>query len=487
VGLTTAIIIGQPSTCERLERQIDLLADRPVTLGWVVIDEDDADHCGDATVLGTGDHLEAILAQRRPSLALVTLPSVMADLVTDIRTRLRRAGVVDRFFPTLEDQLAGVGPRSIFEIDPADLLGRPARSIDVDAVRTLIRGRRVLITGARGSIGGELARQAAEFEPSRLLLVDRSENALFEIDRQIARRHPSLARRALLHDVVHAGQTLALFSRERPEVVFHAAAHKHVPMMEDHPAAAVENNLFGTKSVADAADAVGTDRFVMISTDKAVNPKSIMGATKRLAEMYIQHLQRSSKTAFSMVRFGNVLGSSGSVIDVWRRQLADGGPLTVTDERMTRYFMTIPEAASLVMQSATLVDPAGDDAEVFVLDMGEPVRILDLAERFAALHGLRPIVGPGNPRDAEGAGTLRIVLTGIRPGEKLHEELARDEDALCPTRHPGVDIWALPRPEPQHVELMLKKLSEAVRHGRSVNVADLVRGLVPEMSPPVAA
>jgi FlaA1/EpsC-like NDP-sugar epimerase len=487
-----AIIIGQPETCRVVERQLDLLAARPMSIGWVVQDERDASRCApDEMVLGHVAQLEAILAQRRPALAIVSLPGAMGDLIQSIRTRLRRAGVPDRFFPTIDDQLAGVGPRSVFAIDVGELLDRPPRRIDEPAVRALLAGRRVLITGAGGSIGSELARCTAKYGPSHLTLVDRSENALFEIDRQIARFHPGLPRVALLHDIVNERATHEHFARLKPQIIFHSAAHKHVPMMEDHPAAAVDNNLFGTKYVADAADAIAADRFVMISTDKAVNPSSIMGATKRLAEMYIQHLQPRSRTGYSMVRFGNVLGSSGSVIDVWTRQLADGGPLTVTDPRMTRYFMTIPEAAALVIQAAALADP-GDDAEVFTLNMGEPVRVLDMARRFVELHGLRPVIEdaltpPPDPAASENAGRMRIVLTGARPGEKLFEELARDNSALRSTRHPDIDIWWLPRPHPQDVERIIAELSPGRGNRRSEEVAWLVRSFVPEMVQPIAA
>jgi len=303
----TAIIIGQRENCRRLERQLDLLRDRPVTLGWVLTDHDaQADRLDDdAPTLGAVDQLEAIVARRRPGLALVSLPAVMNELITTIRTRLRRLGIPDRFMPTLQDQLAGVGPRTVPQLDLPALIDRSPRKCDQQAVGALIKDKCVLITGAGGSIGSELARIAATFDPARLILVDRSENALFEIDRQIARFAPGLARRALLHDIVEPEATRAHFELVQPDLVFHAAAHKHVPLMEDHPAAAVDNNLFGTKSVADAADAVGVERFVMISTDKAVKPRSIMGMTKRLAELYVQYVGQRSQTRFAMVRLGS--------------------------------------------------------------------------------------------------------------------------------------------------------------------------------------
>jgi FlaA1/EpsC-like NDP-sugar epimerase len=487
-----ALLIGQAATLRALERQLDGLADRPVTLGWVVVDPAEATRAaragGGEPILGHVGDLEAIVARRPPGVALVSLPAVMTDLVTGLRTRLRRLGVPDRFLPTLEDQLAGVGPRTHLDVDLAALVDRPARVVDEPAVRGVVGGRRVLITGAGGSIGGELARIVARHDPAHLLLMDRSENALFEIDRQVARRHATLPRQAVLHDVVDAAGTLDHCRRATPEVIFHAAAHKHVPIMEDHPGAAVDNNLFGTKAIVDAAHEVGTERFVMISTDKAVNPSSIMGATKRLAELYVQHVNRTSPTACSIVRFGNVLGSSGSVLETWSRQIADGGPITVTDRRMTRYFMTIPEAAALVIESAALVDPAAPAGEVFLLDMGDPLRIVDLAERFVGFHGLEPVrADAGGAAVPAGRGVMPIVFIGARPGEKLHEELAFEAEWMQPTRHPHINTWLLEPPGESPVRAMLETLDPRRRDPDPAAIAEAIRGLVPGMTTPVAA
>jgi FlaA1/EpsC-like NDP-sugar epimerase len=457
----TAIIIGTKATCQRVEQQLALLDERPIVLGWVLVDAETG-ASSDGCVLGNTDVLEAIVAQRTPGMAIVSLPGVMRDLIATLRTRLRQLRIADRFMPTLEDQLAGVGPRTNLEIDPDRLLDRPARVMDEQAISDIVGGRCVLVTGAGGSIGSEIARIVAQFAPAQLLLMDRSENALFEIDRQIARRLPALPRKAILHDVVDAHGTQRIMQQYEPHLIFHAAAHKHVPMMEDHPAAAVENNLFGTKAVADAAHAVGAERCVLVSTDKAVNPTSIMGATKRLAELYIQQKNQQSDTGYSVVRFGNVLGSSGSVLDVWARQIADGGPMTVTDPAMTRYFMTIPEAASLVIQSAALLDDTQSAGEVFLLDMGDPIRIVDLARRFATMHGLKPIL-PDEPGEAVGSSAIRIVYTGIRPGEKLHEQLAFDVEAMRPTRHPDINIWCLEAPDRRYVERMIGTLASCGR------------------------
>lgn len=450
----SAIIISTPAAAAQLIRQIRLLpqTQQPLIRGVMTAIDQTAttrtQEIENTPVLGEIGRLEHVLAETRADLAFVSLPAVMTSLITAVRTHLRRLGVAERFVATLQDQLAGIGPRSLLDVDPAQLIDRPGYRIQDDLVRSVVTGRRVLITGAGGSIGSELARIIARYEPSELLLMDRSENSLFEIDRQIARRCPGLRRAAWLHDVTESSRTLAYCLAARPEVIFHAAAHKHVPMMEDHPALAVRNNLLGTKAIADAAAATRCERFVMVSTDKAVNPASVMGATKRLAEWYIQHMNRACDTTrFSMVRFGNVLASAGSVLTIWEDQIREGGPLTVTHPDMTRYFMTIPEAAALVIQAAA-VDAAsnallpGDTAsDIYVLDMGAPVRILDLARRFILAHGLEPLIDePGSRRPTGLPGSISIRFTGTRPGEKLHEELAYDAEDISPTTHPGIHV-----------------------------------------------
>ncbi len=389
------------------------------------------------------------------TLAVSCLPRTLAAQGRRAGVVLRELGIPERPVPTVEEALLGapVAGARAREVEPGELIGRVPHGVDRRSVARVIAGKRVLITGAGGSIGSELARVAASFRPELLVLVERSENALFEIDRQVARRFPDVARKAVLHDVVDEDATMRLAGSLRPHAVFHAAAHKHVPLMEDHPAHAVRNNVLGTKSIADASIACGSERFVLVSSDKAVNPSSVMGATKRLAEMYVQGLSpRAGATRLAMVRFGNVLGSSGSVIPIWAQQLNDGGPLTVTDPRMTRYFMTIPEAAMLVIQASAV--EVGPGAAVFVLDMGEPIKILELAKRFATLHGYaprvesRPGVPPGDrlgPDDTTRP-IIDIVFSGIRPGEKLHEELAYSGENLVETDHAGIRAWQRDEP-----------------------------------------
>lgn len=407
--------------------------------------------------------------------ALVSIPAELDTGV--IQSKLESMGIKVVNLTPIGDQLSDAAaaasirlPTAGVNLDISSLIGRTPHPIDTDAVDTLIRGKRVLVTGAGGSIGSEIASIAASYHPSQIILMERAENALFEIDRRIREEFPGVERLAVLHDVVDAEGTRAHLNELKPDIVFHAAAHKHVPLMEDHPAHAVTNNLFGTKSIADASIAAGVERFVLISSDKAVNPSSVMGATKRLAERYIQGVQRTkgATTKFSMVRFGNVLGSACSVLPIWASQLAQGRQITVTDERMTRYFMTIPEAATLVIQSAALPHD-GKRAPVFVLDMGEPVKILDLARRFCANHGI--------PEGKE-----PIVLTGARPGEKLYEELAYDAEQLAPTVFAGINTWAGHLPDDFDLKSLVDDLG-AVRASRDREaVIDAIREHVPEMS-----
>lgn len=500
---TGVILIGTPQSLWNLARQVSELAAPPIVAGCIPIsDLPTADADLPTHNLGTLADLPLLTARLRLTCAVISIPASTVN--PDQPSALAKAAGLDvRVIPTFEDLLTTdtkPTPRAVpvqvtdsSQVDLARLIGRTPYDLDRDAVAKVLESKVVLITGAGGSIGSEIARACATFHPSCLVLMERGENALFEVDRQLAERFPRIKRRAVLHDVVDAESTRALLAELRPHAVFHAAAHKHVPLMEDHPAHAITNNLFGTKSIADASVAAGVERFVMISSDKAVNPTSVMGATKRMAEMYIQGLGRRSnaegrRTRLSMVRFGNVLGSSASVLTIWSQQLAEGGPITVTDRRMTRYFMTIPEAATLVIQSTTL-DPVGSSASsvgVFVLDMGKPIAIADLAKRFVLSHGFTPIF----PGDTSAANGIPVTFTGSRPGEKIHEELAYAAESLRPTAHPGIRAWSGVGFEPEvaaRVDRMVAELSEA-RFGRDrAQVLSMVRKHVPEMRPPQPA
>ena len=399
---------------------------------------------------------------------LLSLPRVMCGLARRLMEALDARGVAWAEVATLEDQLAAGRLRvpGAGDIDPAALIDRPAHPLDTDALGALLTGRRVLITGAGGSIGSELARVALRFGPESLVLADRSENSLFEIDREL-RAVADAARvgvAAELHDITHPLRTRRLMERHRPHVVLHAAAHKHVPMMEDHPGDAIENNFLGTRNVTDAARAAGVERLVMISSDKAVNPSSVMGATKRLAELYVQAANAAGGTRASMVRFGNVLGSACSVLPIWADQLHRGGPLTVTHRDMTRYFMTIPEAAGLVLQAGAM----SCGGEVFLLDMGAPVRIHDLAERFLRAQGLEPGVDVG------------IHITGPRPGEKLFEELSYAGEDTAATAHPAVFTWRTAPPSAAHVAELVATFTH-LRDAPATQITTALRAAVPEM------
>jgi FlaA1/EpsC-like NDP-sugar epimerase len=382
---------------------------------------------------------------------------------------------------------------------PTDLLGRPVVNLDTPELQRFLANKRVLVTGAGGSIGSEICRQAMRFLPQRMLLVERCENALFEIDRELREQWLGADVRPYLADVCERGRIEQIFRDEQPHVVFHCAAHKHVPMMEANPCEAVKNNVFGTRVVADAAGAFAAQAFVLVSTDKAVNPTSVMGATKRVAELYVQaksgscvgvsgyrsdgvaggHAlsvrpsshpdtpipRHSDTTRFVAVRFGNVLGSSGSVVPIFQRQIEAGGPVTVTHPDMRRYFMTIPEASQLVMQAGAI----GRGGEVFVLDMGSPVRILDLAKEMIRRHGLEP--------DAD----VQIRFSGVRPGEKLYEELARDDERTAATAHEKIRVWHLPPADPTEVARGLNLLAASTDEPARA-VAALV-ACVPEYQP----
>jgi FlaA1/EpsC-like NDP-sugar epimerase len=327
--------------------------------------------------------------------------------------------------PSFDDLVSGrVTVSQVRHVELDDLLGRDPVTLDAAGLRGWLAGRVVLVTGAGGSIGAELARQVARFDPKRLVLFELNEFALYTIEQEFAASHPRLPVVPAIGDVKDADRVEHLIRSHRPSVIFHAAAYKHVPLMEGENAwQAVQNNVAGTHVIARAAAAAGVEKFVFVSTDKAVKPTSVMGASKRLAEMVCQALQRADGTRFVMVRFGNVLGSTGSVIPKFREQIAKGGPVTVTDPRVTRYFMSIPEAVQLVMQAGLM----GQGGEIFVLDMGEPVKIADLARDLIRLSGF-------SEED------IRIVYTGLRPGEKLYEEPLAGNESLLPTPHAKLRI-----------------------------------------------
>lgn len=375
------------------------------------------------TVLGTTDQLGAIATRERAARVLITIANASGQQIRRLTELCRDAELETKIIPGIYEIVGDkVNLSRVREVAIEDLLGRAPVQLDEDVVGGSIRSRVVLVTGAGGSIGSELCRQICRFGPERLILLERFENALFEIHRELAALFPQVAIEPRIADVCDVERMVHVFETAKPEIVFHAAAHKHVPMMEWNPGEAVKNNVGGTRVVATLSDRFGVQRFVLVSTDKAVNPTSVMGATKRVSEIYLQAFSQRSQTRFVTVRFGNVLGSAGSVIPIFREQISRGGPVLVTHPEMRRYFMTIPEASQLVLQAGAM----GQGGEIFILDMGEPVKIVDLARDLITLSGLRP------EEDIE------IRFSGIRPGEKLFEELSTAAEQASKTRHPKV-------------------------------------------------
>ncbi len=432
-GFRRCLIVGAGDTGEALLREIlRMPVERYRVAGF--LDDDLSKHgtqIHGVPVLGSIDRVRDVCKQEQVEEILLAIPGAPQKRLRQIVEALQGLNVRFRTIPGMEQVIEGrVTFSQIRDVDIKDLLGREQVELDEAQIRESLRGQRVLVTGAGGSIGSELCRQLLRFGPARLILVEQAENNLFEIDRELQAIAPNVPRVCYVADICDARRVEGVFAAERPAVVFHAAAHKHVPLMEINVGEAIKNNVLGTRTVADAALHHKVQRFVMISTDKAVNPTSVMGCTKRVAEMYIQQLataggSRPASTQFITVRFGNVLGSSGSVVPIFQKQIAAGGPVTVTDPAMTRYFMTIPEATQLVLQAGVM----GNDGDIFVLDMGEPVKIVDLAREMITLSGLRP------------GEDIEIVFSGVRPGEKLYEELSVQGEDMSKTRHEKIYVW----------------------------------------------
>ncbi|MCD5030044.1 polysaccharide biosynthesis protein [Enterococcus asini] len=365
-------------------------------------------------VLGTLSDLPQLIKDNQIDMVTIAIPSLSSTRLQEIFAKLADTTVKVNAMPSMEDMASGkISISRLKEIDVVDLLGREEVKLDMDSIKDQITGKVILVTGAGGSIGSELCRQVMKFNPKQLLLLGHGENSIYQIHQEMlnSHRHGQTEFVPIIADVQDRKLIFELMAEYKPDIIYHAAAHKHVPLMEYNPREAVKNNVYGTKNVAEAAKANNVKNFVMISTDKANHPTSVMGSTKRMAEMIVTSLNEPGKTKFSAVRFGNVLGSRGSVIPLFRKQIAKGGPITVTDFRMTRYFMTIPEASRLVIQSGALAK----GGEIFILDMSEPVKIVDLAKNMIRLSGLTE-------------DDIEIVESGIRPGEKLYEELLLDKE-----------------------------------------------------------
>jgi len=394
---------------------------------------------------------------------IIAIPSASRSQIAEILEISKHTNAKLRIIPPIEQVIEGqVSLQKMRDVDVEDLLGREPVKLQLEGIAGYLEGKTVLVTGAGGSIGSELCRQIARFKPGKLILLGRGEHSIYQIDREMAETFPNLPREAVIADVQNRERMEQVFERYRPQVVFHAAAYKHVPLMEYHPEEAVRNNIFGTKNVAELAHQYGVERFVLISTDKAVNPTSIMGATKRIAEMIIQALDKQSDTIFAAVRFGNVLGSRGSVVPLFKEQIRKGGPVTVTHPEMVRYFMTIPEASQLVIQAGAFAT----GGEVFLLDMGKPVKIDDLARDLIRLSGFEP------GRDIE------IQYVGIRPGEKLYEEMLTAEEGLTSTKHDRIFIGQPGNHDPVKLEEELHLLSKALRENPT-EIRQILQQIVP--------
>jgi FlaA1/EpsC-like NDP-sugar epimerase len=441
---------------------------RNVPIGFV--DDDPrkrGQRIGGLKVLGSTDDLDRILDGAGPDEVVIAIPSAPGILRQKVVTACRGRGIPVRTLPTTFELLRGGVDlvRQVREVQVEDVLGREPVRVEIDRVGAYLTGETVLVTGAGGSIGSELCRQIARVSPRRLILVENAENSLFEIRRELEDQRHFTRAAAVLADCRDAVRMSEVFQEHRPSVVFHAAAYKHVPLMEENPIEAVRNNAVATRIVAAAAGEAGAKRFVLVSTDKAVSPETVMGASKALAEWAIEAAQhRFQATRYSTVRFGNVLGSSGSVVPIFRRQIAAGGPVTVTDERMTRYFMTIPEAVQLIIRSGALAE----GGEIFVLEMGDPVRIVDLAHNMIKLSGQEP------GRD------IAIEVVGRRPGEKIHEELFNPDERPDQTHAEKIMVALRPKLEPEWVEVAFARVEDRVYSDDPVSVTAIVQELAAE-------
>jgi FlaA1/EpsC-like NDP-sugar epimerase len=423
---------------------------------------------GGLKVLGATRDIPELVRHHNIDHVVITIADVPAATVRRIVGICDRAGIRARISPGYFEVLQGSVSISRFrDVQIEDLLRREPVKLDEKTIRNLITGKNILVAGAGGSIGAELARQIARFNPLRLMLVERSEGALFEIEREIDYLWPQLDLRAIVADVGDEARMRAVLGRSPPHALFHAAAHKHVPMMESNIVEALKNNVFATEALGRLAGEMGVEVFVLISTDKAVRPASVMGATKRMAELVIQGLDRRHPgSRFLAVRFGNVLGSTGSVVPIFRQQIARGGPVTVTHPDAARYFMTIPEAAQLVLQGGAI----GRGGDIMILDMGQPVKILDLAMDMITLSGLRPFK------------EIPVVFTGLRPGEKLREELELTGEEVDRTSHPKIFVGRLGSLAPEEMQRAVTDLRQLATGDRVEEIRSLLNELLPEAS-----
>lgn len=408
-------------------------------------------------VLGTRKNLKNILERAQAKVLIIAISNLESKEIKKVVEKIADLEIEVKILPGMDKIIEGDLINQVKDVSIEDLLGRPEIKVNGEEIRELIDGKTIFVTGGAGSIGSELARQIAKHNPKNLVTIDINENAIYFLELELKRKFPELNLISEICNVREKEKVELLFSKYRPQVVFHAAAHKHVPLMEHNPEEAIKNNIFGTKNVAEAADKYGIERFVLISTDKAVNPTNIMGATKRGCELIVEGMNKRSNTKYMAVRFGNVLGSNGSVIPIFKNLIAEGKNLTITHQDITRYFMTIPEAAQLVIEAGTM----GTGGEIFILDMGEPVRIVDLAKSMIRL----------SKADVE------IEIVGLRPGEKLYEELLYDVNSATKTANKKIFITKI---DEGHVDLEehIEKLKAAIKVPNILELKELMKKFI---------
>ena len=471
-GVRRVLIVGAGDAAEAVVREIHRMREERYRVAGLV--DDDPSKKGmfihGIPVLGTTEDIRDICEAEDVEEIIIAIPSATQKELRRVIDLCSGTKLKFQSLPGVSDLIEGrITVSQIRPVDINDLLGREAVELDDEAIARFIQGRCILITGAGGSIGAEMCRQVCHYHPAKLVLVEQAENPLFDIENELIANHPDIPAEAIICDIYDRSRVMEIWGKYQPDVVIHAAAHKHVPIMERNPCEAIKNNILGTRNVADASSEYAVAEFVMASTDKAVNPSSVMGVSKRVAEIYMQALNErpGCRTQFKAVRFGNVLGSSGSVVPAFRRLIAAGGPLTVTDPEMERYFMTIPEASQLVLQAAA----TGNGGQVLLLDMGEPIKIVDLARNMITLSGFRP----GEDID--------IVFTGARPGEKLFEELRTAGEDIEPTVHPKVLVWKHESVEWDRVQESYRRLEQLANCLDRQPIVEALRDVVPEYEP----
>lgn len=467
VVFKNALIIGAGSAGQMLIRELKVHPE--IGLKPVAILDDDRSKLfrslEGVPIVGRIDDICKAIKENEIDEVIFAIPTAPNKLLKNVVNKLSELHMRAKTLPGIYELLNGkVSVKQIRDVDINDLLGRDPIKIDLDEMSSYIKGKRVMVTGGGGSIGSELCRQIAKFNPSNLIILDIYENNMYELQQELLRKYPHLRMTCLVASIRDEKKLNIIFKEYKPEIVFHAAAHKHVPLMEDNPQEAVKNNVYGTLNLVRCADLYNVKRFVMISTDKAVNPTSVMGATKRICEMIIQSFDKVSETGFIAVRFGNVLGSNGSIIPLFKKQIAEGGPVTVTHEDVKRYFMTIPEAVQLIIQVGLMAE----GGEIFVLDMGEPVKIIDLARDLIRLSGFEPDMD------------IPIKITGLRPGEKLFEELLMTDDIYTSTKHDKIFIEKPVFDDYNGLMLALEKYKSKIDDMDNVEVKTILKFLVPE-------